>query len=963
MNARTKRLTGWAAVLALLMAFPLAPAVRADEELPTEIIQTDEAGVPETDYAAYLQEKRENGWKEAADSHLLQPQDALLEGASLEDGVLVTGESGYAEWRVEVPEAALYQLKITYKGEGNDVSAMERSISVNGEVPFSQAQSVSFSRVWLNSPEEMDGDAFRADINGNQITPTQVPEDEWTEQYAEYTEGEWVTPYFFALEKGQNTIRLSGVRGTMRIQSVSLEVSKGFAGVTYEEYQAAHSGSEYTGETLVIQGENAERKSASTLVPLTDRSSPATQPSNPTTTCLNTIGGSGWSSPGQWIEWTVEVPQAGFYALGLKFRQNLVSGMFTTRSLSINGEVPFEEMAALEFSYSGKWQGRVLSDEEGEPYQFYLREGENTIRLQVAAGRAAGLFARAEESVRRLNEAYRQIIMLTSTSPDPLRNYRIDKVLPEVMEIFREQAEELKALSEGIAAISGEKGSVNTTLDNLQLQLESFLEKPISIPSRLDTFKTNVSSMASWVYELASQPLEIDYLTLSAPSKGADIPEVTKVNAGFFQKLAYELRAFIGSYTADYTGLGGTAENTAGRVLDIWVNSGRDQASIIKKLADNRFTPETGIGVSIKITSSATTTVTSVSSLLMATVSGVGPDLAMSLANTEPVNYATRGAAVDLSQFEGFDEVIRRFMPSALEPYEYQGGTYALPETQGFAMMFYRTDILEELGITPPETWDDLYTVIGELQKKYMTVGIPGDISYLATRIYQDGGSLYNEDKSRSLLGEQEALTQFRDWTNLYTSYSLQLDYDAANQFRTGEMPIVISDYSFFNRMSVLAPELKGMWDFQEIPGTLREDGTIDTTAASTGTSTMMLATTEMPEEAWEFMRWWSSEEIQSEYGRQLESLMGVSARLQSANVEAMQGLPWKQSELRKLTAQWENTRGIPEIPGSYYVSRNVDNALRNVINYGTDPQEVLKEYALTINEEIASKRHEFGLE
>lgn len=209
------------------------------------------------------------------------------------------------------------------------------------------------------------------------------------------------------------------------------------------------------------------------------------------------------------------------------------------------------------------------------------------------------------------------------------------------METFRIQMEELKAISSGIAEISGQKGSMNTALDNLQLQLESFIEKPITIPSRLDSFKTNVSSMASWVFELSSQPLEIDYFTLSAPAEGTDVQEVTDVDASFWEKLSFEVQAFIGSYTADYSLLGGTAEGKTS--IDVWVNNGRDQATILKRLADSRFTPQTGIQVNVKISNAVSTAAsTTVSSLLMATVSGQGPDVAVSLGNSEPVNYASR---------------------------------------------------------------------------------------------------------------------------------------------------------------------------------------------------------------------------------------------------------------------------------------------------------------------------------
>ena len=39
--------------------------------------------------------------------------------------------------------------------------------------------------------------------------------------------------------------------------------------------------------------------------------------------------------------------------------------------------------------------------------------------------------------------------------------------------------------------------------------------------------------------------------------------------------------------------------------------------------------------------------------------------------------------------------------------------------------MFYRTDIFEELGIEPPETWEDLYRIIPVLQRNNMEIGLP----------------------------------------------------------------------------------------------------------------------------------------------------------------------------------------------------------------------------------------------
>jgi hypothetical protein len=53
---------------------------------------------------------------------------------------------------------------------------------------------------------------------------------------------------------------------------------------------------------------------------------------------------------------------------------------------------------------------------------------------------------------------------------------------------------------------------------------------------------------------------------------------------------------------------------------------------------------------------------------------------------------------------------------------------------------------------------------------------------------------------------------------------------------------------------------------------------------------------------------------------------------------------------------------GVPEIAGGYYVGRNLENAIRAVINNDTNPRETFSDYIVLINSEITRKRKEFGL-
>ena len=53
--------------------------------------------------------------------------------------------------------------------------------------------------------------------------------------------------------------------------------------------------------------------------------------------------------------------------------------------------------------------------------------------------------------------------------------------------------------------------------------------------------------------------------------------------------------------------------------------------------------------------------------------------------------------------------------------------TYGLPETQSFPMMFVRKDVLADLGIDIPRTWDDVLEAIPVLQANNMQIGMIND--------------------------------------------------------------------------------------------------------------------------------------------------------------------------------------------------------------------------------------------
>ncbi|KYG35285.1 extracellular solute-binding protein [Alkalihalobacillus trypoxylicola] len=891
------------------------------------------------------------------DAEQLQKSNQLIEiyeNVAGQDGkAIYSDEEGEITWEFYVEDAGFYHLEFYYfpvEGKGMDIV---REIHINGELPFDQADYISFSRIWK------DDGTIQRDVNDNDRRPSQIEEPQWVRSYVQDDMGFIDEPYLFYFKEGVNTLSIKSIQDMMLIHQLVLK-QKPFT-PTYDESLIQYEEKNYEvislEEDIIIQAEQAKYKSDAMLYPTYDRSTPATIPSHPSKIRLNTIGGEQWKEVGQWISWEVDVPESGLYQLGAKFWQNFKSGRYVARSLKINGEIPFQEMNRIHFNYGADWDIKMFG--EDEPYLFYLEEGMNEIQLEVVLGDLAEMIQQVSDSVFQLNYAYRQMLMIIGSTPDIFRDYQLDTRVPEAIQILEEQKMILEDVSNQLASNSGQRGITTSVLDTLVVQLQGMYAQPESIPDRWATFQANISSLGAWVLEMQEQPLQLDYLFVT--SEELDKPKAT---TGFLENSVYAIQSFFASFTEDYSSIGAQSDEA----VTVWVNS-RDYGNIINSLVENDFNLKSEVDVNVQIVDSET--------LLPATLAGEGPDVALQVGIGEPVNYAVRNAVVDLTEFNDFDQVATRFSESALVPYQFNEGVYALPETQTFPMMFYRTDIFDELNIEAPNTWEDLYRIMPDIQKNNMNIGIPingvtgtgsvqgieSTLSSYTMFLYQNEGELYTREGERSLVDEEESINAFRKWTSLYVNYSIPVLYDFANRLRTGEMPIGIADYSTYNYLSVFAPELRGMWEMVPVPGTIQSDGTINRAVSSSGVSSIILKTSEKKEESWEFIKWWTSAEVQAKFGKELESIIGVAARYASANQEAAELLGWTSSVYRNLLEQWDWVVGNPEVPGGYFTPRHIENAFRKVYNDLDDPRETILDYTQIINLEIEHKRKEFGLD
>ncbi|MCL2808455.1 MAG: extracellular solute-binding protein [Treponema sp.] len=878
-----------------------------------------------------------------------------LENNFITPRVLLTEERSFVEYTVNIQTAGMYAVQMEYFPVQARGIPIERSFFVNGEVPFLGADRLSFPRVWG------DAGAVGRDNQDNDIRPRQIEIPRWETIWFKDSLGYIVEPYTFYLHEGENTLRLVGMNEPLAIRSLTLRAPQKTP--TYREYLAGINLNRFANTrrnySLKIQGEHANRRSDSSLYGIYDRSSGATDPASVARIRLNMIGGEPWRIAGQWIEWDFDVPEDGMYRITIKGRQNYNRGFVSNRSIMINGQIICEELAAVPFAYTNKWRHYTLSDTQGDIF-IPLERGSNSLRMQVTLGEMGDMLNTMEESVFRLNTIYRKILVLTGPEPDVFRDYRVEHVYPEVIEAMALESKILYKLVDDLTRYSGERSAEAAVALTIARQLEYFVRRPDKIPSTLINFKGNISSLGDSLLSLSLARLDVDYILITAEDA-----VIQPINENFFVTTWHEIKSFFASFVVDYNSLGnkfGRGDPNLRGVIEVWVLSGRDQSTILKAMIDENFTQLSRIGVNLKLVAP--------DAVMPAIVAGTGPDMVLTVPHVEIINYAIRGAVVDISKFPDFNQVISELNESVIIPFMFQGGVYGLPETQYYHVMYYRKDIMEELEIELPDTWDDLINIMPIIQKNNMNVGVPSvanpvapDFSNFLAHLFQRGGRLYNEEGSRTLLDTEVAIDAFDFYTKFFTHYKTPVMFDFTNRFRTGEMPLAFNDYSWFNTLEIFAPELRGLWGFARMPGLRKEDGSVDRSIPTGALASMIFSSSKHPELAWEFLRWWVSADVQLRFGRELESLMGSAARYPTANYNAFRQLPWGSEQMAVLDEQRAWTVGTPEVPGGYFVSRHIINATRRILNEGQDTRETLLDYSITINDELIRKRKEFGLE
>ena len=844
-----------------------------------------------------------------------------------------------------VPEDGQYEIWLSYQNTAATTLPTEMIVTLDGAVPFAEMQRIKLKSLWV------DDGVFPTDRYGNEIATTPHAADIISEAGLCDSAGRTADPFLFELTAGEHTLNFTVQDGGVDISGLTLK-----APVIIPEY----AGQPAVGDNLiVIEAERIHSRNESSIRGAGEFNA-RLSPYNTDHRMINYLDGASFDSAGDMVTWAFTVEEAGWYQIGAYYRQNARVDFPTFVDVLIDGEIPSQEARQVAFDYSTGFTHMTMKTSTGENQTFYLEAGEHTLSLRINATNITPVYETIDELLGEINELSNDIqSLMGGASADPYRSYHMLENFPDLVERLENWAVRCEAQVEYIKQFSPiGSGSAFSSLTLCADQLRRLSKKPEDLPRRMAEFSTGANSaarmLAQQLTDMANNDLSIDQIYIYQVD--AQLP----AKAGFWENSAKSVQRFFRSFTAqDYVAGAGSEGH-----LQVWMGRSRQYVETLQNLIDTEFTPMTGIHVDISLMPDA-------NKLVLANAAGTAPDVVLSLQYVVPSYLNIRGALYDLTQFEDFPEVAQRFSPGLFVPYILGEGVYAMPETVNFWVMFYRKDILDNLGIDVPNSMDEVKLILPELQRRSMnfyfpTAGMVGTKVFPGTLplILQAGGSIYDKTVGDTTLDSEISLAGFRELTELFTVYNMPTDVPAPGfyqQFRDGTLPIGIADLSTYNLLLNAAPELDGLWDIALFPGLTNEDGEVLRYTTGGAETMAIMSQTDMPEEAWIFLKWWSSAEVQSEFGNLLQSTYGPEYIWPTANTEAFATLPLRASHKKVIIEQMKWMTEAPWVLGTYMLERELSNAFISVTVDGVEPRRAMDTAVKRINRETYRKLEEFG--
>lgn len=926
--------------LSIIFVLPAAVAIVQAEELqetPSYAQFLEKSSAPEAD----------------------QPVDAILVSertpaadtfGNPNDSYLIKSED-QIEFSVHAEQEGMYHLLFNFYPVSSSFSPIDIGVKINDSYQFEEAGSIRLQTDWRDQGDPV------LDRYGDEVVPPQEIVKRWYQDHLIDSNGNQHYPYQFHLKKGENKITITSLRTDFMLSNV--QATGILQSAAYDQYmQAIPTDAPLVGTLETYEAEQTYSKNKASII-AEGIFDPSVSPYHPINRRINIIGYNAFHTKGDRITWQVEVPETGRYHLTFKVRQQegelLNASVF--RTIRINDQIPFSEMESYRIPYVSRWENHTLQNDHAVPYEFYLEQGTHTISMTIDNSVYQETMDAIEQMNTEINQLSLELRKMTGGTVDRNRDWEISDYFPEIENTLQGWHQELVAIYEYIRDLSENETKASITLQEAYRSIEVLAQQPNDLPNQISALSTGGNSITAMLANardaLNIQPLSMDQLYVHGDH------ELPNPEVGAWRRFTDGITRFLGTFGNPQ----GSNPVQAEKEINVWVKGSRTYVTTLQQLIDTEFTPKTGIRVNL-------TMMEDENKVILAAASNTNPDMAIGMNTNMPYEMGERRAAADLSSMPGFLDVMQDFAPGSFLSYVIGDGIYGLPETQDFWVLFYRKDILDQLGLEIPNTWDDVIDMLPALQRNGMNF-----VSNVATfeaykpfaatlpSIVQNGGQVLHPDGMSTAINEENSLRGLQSLTDLFTIYSLPTQIGMGRFFeylKSGDYPIGVGAMATYLQLTYAADELAGKWDIAPLPGTPNEDGEVLRYAPGSATSSIIFENSDQKEEAWELLKWYMSTETQISYSNLLYSKYGDGFLWNSANLNAFAESVLPQEHRDAILKQWEWLVEVPRVPGHYMIERELSNIWNRVVFDGVNVREAADDSAIIINREILRKMEDY---
>lgn len=897
-----------------------------------------------------------HGWVKIEDKNIVV--SAAAASMSALSGVPKLTEDGYylspndaVTARLAVPAAGKYAVVLDYQIVEGRLSDSTVEVTV-GETSVL----TGVYGLWQDETKDYGHDRY-----GNEVTSDQVLLDQSVRDYVRNSKSLDMSPVEFDVAAGVLTVKVKNCDEDVLLKGVSLAKIEEVP--SYEEYLASAGEGTTPDELIIIEGEDYAVKSDS-YIRSQSKQNAAVYPYSPYEKYLSTIDCGSYNTVGQRVMWNFTVPADGWYNIALHYSQPDKEGMSTYRDIEIDGKTLYNSMESISFTYTGNgFENRIITEdgtEDGKPVKVYLTAGEHTFGLYTQAPTMQPFIDEITDIINEISDIGLNLQQIAGSSADSKRTWEIETYIPGVIDHLTELRNRLLDLYDEMGKESGTTPASCMNLKTAAGIIKQVLKKPNKLPAKVSQLSIGSGSatelLATLQSDIRQQGIALDRIYIY----GEDT-EIPAASANFFVSTVSGIKRFF--YSLFNTDGAYAATSAEEGVLNVWMNRSITYVETLQLLVDSYFTPETGIEVQLSVMPDA-------NKLILANASNTCPDVALSVTYNTPYQLGLRGAAADFTQFDDFVEVAETYFNQPdLEPYIYDGGFYGLPETMQFYVLMCRRDIMNKLNIDTPQTWEDVANVMPILRRSGFTFFMPLS-SYTGTKgldgilpfFFQSGTELYADDGMTVAFNTNSGINAFETLTDLYQLYSVQNNMPSFyNNFRYGVSPIGIGKFTEYMQIYYAAPEIADAWDITLAPGMVDENGNINRQQMSADRGVLIMESSKQKKEAWEFIKWWLSDETQTEFGHTMLVKFGSGFIWNTANKGAFEKMSLPSDDRAIIIEQWETAENYRNMPVTYMLERELSDAWYDVINNGTPARIALNEAVTTINTELKIKMREFG--